>query len=250
MSLVRRIQELCGSENTTLIGLERETGLGRGTIRNWDRNSPSIDKVQRVAEYFGVSADYLLYGFNKDEFTSLINFVRFRRSIKEFSLDTGIDEYYLNRLCSGVEYEQPSIGTVLKIAIHNDDNDWLVDANSLFKAAGYDLEEISGDLLKDIPLELLHHYQEQGMSETEMVIDYAKFREAEFKDAMAEPSHEDGINTDIETIISHRDEGYNLSENEILTLAAHQVGHEGALTEEQLAQIKLALKIALAKNDK
>lgn len=41
-----------------------------------------------------------------------------------------------------------------------------------------------------------------------------------------------------------------LSEEEILTLAAHQVGHEGPLTEEQLAQIKLAMKIALAKNDK
>ncbi|WP_068786650.1 helix-turn-helix domain-containing protein [Paenibacillus phocaensis] len=42
----------------------------------------------------------------------------------------------------------------------------------------------------------------------------------------------------------------NLSEEEIFTLAAHQVGHEGPLTEEQLAQIKLAMKIALAKNDK
>lgn len=41
-----------------------------------------------------------------------------------------------------------------------------------------------------------------------------------------------------------------MSTDEILTLAAHQVGHEGALTEEQLAQVKLAMKIALAKNDK
>jgi len=38
-----------------------------------------------------------------------------------------------------------------------------------------------------------------------------------------------------------------LSEERILTLAAHQVGHVGKLTEEQLAQIKLAMKIALAK---
>lgn len=39
-----------------------------------------------------------------------------------------------------------------------------------------------------------------------------------------------------------------LTEEQILTLAAHQVGHEGRLTEEQLAQIKLALKIALVKD--
>ncbi|GAA0382374.1 helix-turn-helix domain-containing protein [Paenibacillus motobuensis] len=42
----------------------------------------------------------------------------------------------------------------------------------------------------------------------------------------------------------------DMTEKDIITLAAHQVGHEGALTEEQLAQIKLAMKIALAKNDK
>ncbi|MNW49935.1 helix-turn-helix protein [compost metagenome] len=41
-----------------------------------------------------------------------------------------------------------------------------------------------------------------------------------------------------------------LSEEQILTLAAHQVGHDGPLTEEQLAQIKLAMKIALAKDYK
>lgn len=185
MSLVGRIQDLCSSKNTTLIGLEREIGLGRGTIRNWDKNSPSVDKIQKVAEYFGVSTDYLLYGFDKGELTSFINMVRYKRSIEEFAFDTGLDEFYLNRLCSGVEYRQPSIDTLLKIAIHND-NDWLVDAESLFKAAGYDLEEMSGDLLEDIPLELLHHYQEQGMSETEMVIAYAKFKKVEEADALSE----------------------------------------------------------------
>lgn len=39
----------------------------------------------------------------------------------------------------------------------------------------------------------------------------------------------------------------NFTEEEILTLAAHQVGYEGTLTSEQMAQIKLAMRIALAK---
>lgn len=39
-----------------------------------------------------------------------------------------------------------------------------------------------------------------------------------------------------------------LSEEEILTLAAHSAGYEGKLTEEQLAKIKLAIKIALAED--
>ncbi|AIQ45592.1 hypothetical protein R70723_06535 [Paenibacillus sp. FSL R7-0273] len=39
-----------------------------------------------------------------------------------------------------------------------------------------------------------------------------------------------------------------LTEEEILTMAAHQVGYEGDLTEEDLIRIKLAMKIALNKN--
>ncbi|MEV2908462.1 helix-turn-helix transcriptional regulator [Paenibacillus larvae] len=42
----------------------------------------------------------------------------------------------------------------------------------------------------------------------------------------------------------------DLDDAEILTLAAHRVGHEGKLTEEQMDQIKLAMKIALARNNK
>lgn len=55
-----------------------------------------------------------------------------------------------------------------------------------------------------------------------------------------------GINRDRQTIATNHD-NEELTEEEIITLAAHRVGHEGALTKEQLAQIKLAMKIALAK---
>lgn len=60
MTLVERIKELCLNKDTTLIGLERELGLGRGTIRNWDEKIPSVDKLGKVADYFNVSTDYLL----------------------------------------------------------------------------------------------------------------------------------------------------------------------------------------------
>lgn len=194
MSLVKRINLLCDEHNTTFAEVERKCELSNGSIRRWDKNTPSTDKLQKIAEYFNVSIDYLLYGFDKTELTALVNLVRHRRSIKELSNDTGIDEFYLNRLCSGVEYEQPTLDTILKIAINNE-NDWLVDAESLFNAAGYNLGEISGDLLEDIPLELLHHYQEQGMTESEMVIAYIKFRNAESKDQEEESNKKYLIDT-------------------------------------------------------
>ncbi len=64
MSLVENIKFLCALKGTSIPKLEKELGFGRGAIYNWDTNSPSIDKVQKVADYFEVSVDDLL-GFLK-----------------------------------------------------------------------------------------------------------------------------------------------------------------------------------------
>lgn len=60
MSLVGRIQLLCKNKGTNQSGLERDLGFGKGTISKWDKSSPSSDKLQKVADYFHVSVDYLL----------------------------------------------------------------------------------------------------------------------------------------------------------------------------------------------
>jgi transcriptional regulator with XRE-family HTH domain len=60
MSLVENIKTLCKQKNISIPKLENEFGFGHGAVYNWDKNSPSIDKLQKVAEYFGVSTDYLL----------------------------------------------------------------------------------------------------------------------------------------------------------------------------------------------
>ena len=58
--IVERIQELCRKANITLAQLEKELSFGNGTIRRWDDNYPSIDKVLKVANYFETSVDSLL----------------------------------------------------------------------------------------------------------------------------------------------------------------------------------------------
>jgi len=60
MSIVARIKKLCEGKNLTLNKLERTLALSKSSVAKWDTNSPSIDKVQKVADYFGVSADYLM----------------------------------------------------------------------------------------------------------------------------------------------------------------------------------------------
>ncbi len=58
--MIDRIKTLCSERGLNLTSLERDLGLGKSTIRKWDKNAPSIDKVMQVADFFGVSVDYLI----------------------------------------------------------------------------------------------------------------------------------------------------------------------------------------------
>lgn len=60
MSIVENIRWLCKQQNISIPKLEKELGFGNGAIYNWDKSSPSVDKLQKVADYFQVSTDYLL----------------------------------------------------------------------------------------------------------------------------------------------------------------------------------------------
>ena len=60
MNIVDKIRALCSERTITIAELERNLGLGAGTVSRWDARVPGIDKVQKVAEYFDVSTDYLL----------------------------------------------------------------------------------------------------------------------------------------------------------------------------------------------
>lgn len=60
MTLVDRIRTLANQRDLSLPQLEVELGLGNGTISRWRSSSPNTDKLQKIADYFNVSMDYLL----------------------------------------------------------------------------------------------------------------------------------------------------------------------------------------------
>lgn len=60
MTIVDRIKELCSSKSTNMASLERELNLSKGSISKWSKSSPNSDGLQKVADYFHVSVDYLL----------------------------------------------------------------------------------------------------------------------------------------------------------------------------------------------
>jgi transcriptional regulator with XRE-family HTH domain len=57
-----RVKELCKRQGVSVSKLERDLQLSRGSICKWNVNTPSIDKVKAVADYFSVSVDELLGG--------------------------------------------------------------------------------------------------------------------------------------------------------------------------------------------
>ena len=58
--ILARIKQLCDERGCTLTRLEKECGLANATIRRWETASPSADNLAKVADYFGVSVDFLI----------------------------------------------------------------------------------------------------------------------------------------------------------------------------------------------
>ena len=67
MSLKERIRELCIANGTSLPKLEAALGFGNSTISKWDTVSPTLAKVEAVANYFGVPVSELIGGDQKEK---------------------------------------------------------------------------------------------------------------------------------------------------------------------------------------
>ena len=60
MTLYDTVMLLCSENGITKTKLERDCGFSQNSINKWAAQSPSADKLAKVADYFGVSVDYLL----------------------------------------------------------------------------------------------------------------------------------------------------------------------------------------------
>ena len=63
MVYYERVKKLCEEKGITMIALESELGMARGSIDKMKTSEPSYAKMCRFADYFGVSLDY----FRKEE---------------------------------------------------------------------------------------------------------------------------------------------------------------------------------------
>lgn len=59
--MVEKIKDLCSQNGISLNDLERQIdGVGVNTIYRWDSSSPNAARLSAVADFFGVSVDWLL----------------------------------------------------------------------------------------------------------------------------------------------------------------------------------------------
>ena len=57
-----RIKELCRSYGIAITKLEQKLGFAKGSLSKIDRFKPSSERVQKLADFFGVTPTYILTG--------------------------------------------------------------------------------------------------------------------------------------------------------------------------------------------
>ena len=60
MGILDRVKKLCSDRGISVGDLEKELEFSNGSIYKWIKTTPGADKVEKVADYFDVTVDYLL----------------------------------------------------------------------------------------------------------------------------------------------------------------------------------------------
>lgn len=59
-TLYERVHMLADKQGLSDFDLSRKLGLSRNAVYSWQKSSPKTETLEKVAEFFNVSADYLL----------------------------------------------------------------------------------------------------------------------------------------------------------------------------------------------
>jgi transcriptional regulator with XRE-family HTH domain len=167
MGIYENIQVLCQKNNLLISHLEKKLSFSNGSIRRWNESSPSTDKLQKVADYFKISIDHLIYGFNRQLFASTLSLLKSSRTKEQFADDSGIDINELSPFLTGTAEKQPSTDMLIKL-IETNIHAPFITAEEIFKDAGYDAPEQYKDT-QPIQTPTLEEKNELGQIEAELL---------------------------------------------------------------------------------
>lgn len=66
--IYEKIRNLCEKKGISVYALEKSAGLGNGTIGGWKTSSPTLDKLQSVANVLEVEISVLVMNADKENF--------------------------------------------------------------------------------------------------------------------------------------------------------------------------------------
>lgn len=71
MTVFDRVKKLCDEQGLTVVELEEKVGFGRNSLYKWKSQSPKTENLEKVADFFNVSTDYLLGRTDKKRYYDL-----------------------------------------------------------------------------------------------------------------------------------------------------------------------------------
>ena len=60
MSIYSAVQVIAKDKGISIYRIEHDLSFANGTIGKWNSSDPSISKIQKVADYLGVTTGYIL----------------------------------------------------------------------------------------------------------------------------------------------------------------------------------------------
>ena len=55
-----KVKRLCSDRGISVASVEKELGMGNGTIGSWNDSSPGFKSITKVAKYFNVPLEYFV----------------------------------------------------------------------------------------------------------------------------------------------------------------------------------------------
>lgn len=109
MNLKERIQDLCKKSNVSMNKVETDLGFGKGYISKLGKSTPNAIKIQKIADYFHVSLEFLMTGCEATEDPRIIERDTILENIEKvfkaknwsLSCDTYDDDHFIIKNAAG-----------------------------------------------------------------------------------------------------------------------------------------------------
>ena len=83
--LFKKIKSICDAKDMSIRELENKAGLGNGTIKGWEKSSPTVDNLKKVANILNCTIDELIRDGEGWNGMNIKEYKQIRDEAEEFS---------------------------------------------------------------------------------------------------------------------------------------------------------------------